>query len=140
MGMAGEEIGVQEPEAALERFRSLMDRAERDARQDHPPTAIHTPWVVVWLMVYQRLHANAPLSGVLTKLFRIKEYLPPSRRITEETLSTNTGAYSQARSRLDPEVVEVVSDHVYRTLTEGATPGWEGRRVFQHPFRARPPN
>jgi hypothetical protein len=130
MGMAGEEIRVQELEAALARFRSLLDRAEVDARQKHPPTAIYTPWVVVWLMVYQRLHANAPLSDAVTELFRIKEHLPPNRRITEETLSTNTGAYSQARSRLDPEVAEAVSDHVFRTLMEGAPPSWEGRRVF----------
>lgn len=128
--MAGEESRVQELEAALARFRSLLDRGEVDARQEHPPTTIYTPWVVVWLMVYQRLHANAPLSDAVTELFRMKEHLPPNRRITEETLSTNTGAYSQARSRLDPEVAEAVSDHVFQTLMKGAPPCWEERRVF----------
>ena len=81
-------------------------------------------------MVYQRLHGNAPLSDAVAELFRIKEHLPPNRRITEETLSTDTGAYSRARSRLYPEVAEAVSDHVFQTLMEGSSPSWEGRRVF----------
>jgi hypothetical protein len=128
--MASEGIQAQELEAALTRFRSLLDREDIDSRQEHPPATIYTPWVVVWLMVYQRLYANAPLSDAVGELFRLKEHLPPNRRITEETLSTNTGAYSQARSRLHPEVAEAVSDHVFRTLMESSSTAWEGRRVF----------
>lgn len=128
--MASEEVQQRELEAALARFRSLLDRSNIDGYQKHPPTAIYTPWVVVWLMVYQRLHGNAPLSDAVTELFRIKEHLPVNRRITEETLSANTGSYSVARSRLYPEVAEAVSDHVFQTLMEGSAPCWEGRRVF----------
>lgn len=128
--LVGDEVQQRELEAALARFRSLLDQSEIDSRQEHPPTTIYTPWVVVWLMVYQRLHGNAPLSDAVTELFRIKERLPPNRRITEETLSTNTGSYSVARSRLDPAVAEAVSDHVFQTLMEGSAPCWEGRRVF----------
>src|SRR6185312_5495274 len=102
--MATAGVEAQELEGALARFRSLLDRSDIDSRQKHPPTAIYTPWVVVWLMVYQRLHGNAPLSDAVTELFRIKEHLPVNRRITEETLSANTGSYSVARSRLYPEV------------------------------------
>jgi len=128
--VASESVQQQELDGALARFRSLLDRSEIDARQEHPPTTIYTPWVVVWLMVYQRLHGNASLSDAVTELFRIKEHLPPNRRITEETLSANTGSYSVARSRLDPEVAEAVSDHVFQTLMEGSSPAWEDRRVF----------
>ena len=128
--MASLELQQLELESALARFRSLLDRPEINSLQEHPPTTIYTPWVVVWLMVYQRLHGNASLSDAVTELFRIKEHLPPNRRITEETLSTDTGAYSRARSRLYPEVAEAVSDHVFQTLMEGSSPSWEGRRVF----------
>lgn len=128
--MASDEVHQEELEAALGRFRALLDRSQIDSYQKHPPTAIYTPWVVVWLMVYQRLHSNAPLSDAVTELFRIKEHLPPNRRITEETLSTDTGAYSRARSRLYPEVAEAVSDHVFQTLMEDSSPSWEQRRVF----------
>jgi Transposase DDE domain len=128
--VGGEELQAEELEAALARFGGLLDRRDIDSRQDHPPTTIYTPWVVVWLMVYQRLHANASLSEAVSELFRLKEHLPRNRRITEDTLSTNTGAYSQARSRLDPEVAEAISDHVFETLLEGLPPSWDGRRVF----------
>jgi len=70
--LASEEVQQRELEAALARFRSLLDRSNIDGYQKHPPTAIYTPWVVVWLMVYQRLHGNAPLSDAVTELFRIK--------------------------------------------------------------------
>lgn len=123
-------VQAQELEAALVQFRSLLDREEIDSRQEHPPTTIYTPWVVVWLMIHQRLHANASLSEAVGELFRLKEHLPPNRRITEATLSANTGAYSQARSRLRPEVAEAVSDQVFQTLMAGSAPVWEGRRVF----------
>lgn len=128
--MAAGELQARELQAALERFRALLDRQDIDARQEHPATTIYTPWVVVWLMVYQRLHANASLSEAVSELFRLKEHLPRNRRITEDTLSTNTGAYSQARSRLDPEVAEAISDHVFETLMDDSPPSWEGRRVF----------
>ena len=130
MPVGSDGVQQQELEVALARFRSLLDREEIDSRQEHPPTTIYTPWVVVWLMVYQRLHGTASLSDAVIELFRIKERLPPNRRITEETLSTNTGSYSVARSRLDPEVAEAVSDHVFQTLMESSSPSWEDRRVF----------
>jgi hypothetical protein len=128
--LAGEGIQARELEAALARFCSLLDREDIDSRQKHPPMTIYTPWVVVWLMVYQRLHANAPLTDAVGELFRMREHLPPNRRITEETLSSNTGAYSVARSRLYPEIAEAVSDRVFQTLMDGSPPAWEDRRVF----------
>lgn len=128
--MVAVSVSAAELEAALTRFRTLLDRKEIDARQEHPPTTIYTPWVVVWLMVYQRLHANGSLQEAVGELFRLKEHLPPNRRITEDTLSSNTGAYSQARTRLNPEVAEAVSDHVFQTLTAGFPSSWHERRVF----------
>lgn len=128
--MATEGIPVPELHTALERFRTLLDPDDINSRQEHAPQTIYTPWVVVWLLVYQRLHANASLSDAVGELFRLAEHLPPNRRITEQTLSTDTGAYSRARSRLDPELTEAVSDHVFTTLMEGSPPAWEERRVF----------
>lgn len=128
--MATDGIPPEQLEAALARFRLLLDRDDINSRQEHSPATIYTPWVVVWLMVYQRLHANASLSEAVGELFRLREHLPSNRRITEETLSTNTGSYSQARQRLDPEIAEAISDHVFQTLMDGSSPSWEGRRVI----------
>ena len=119
---------VRELYEALERFRALLNPEEIDARQAHSPATIYTPWVVVWLLVYQRLHANASLSEAVGELFRMVEHLPQNRRITQETLSSNTGAYSRARSRLEVGLTEAVSDHVVETLMAGSPPSWDGRR------------
>lgn len=128
--MSTQEIGVQELDAALARFRRLLDPEEVNARQPHAPQTVYTPWVVVWLLVYQRLHANASLESAVGELFRLAEHLPQNRRLTDATLSSNTGAYSQARSRLDPELTEGVAEHVFQTLMSGTPPSWEGQRVF----------
>lgn len=116
--------------AALQQFQALLDPREINARQEPTSPTVYTPWVVVWLLVYQRLHANASLEAAVGELFRIVDQLPKNRRIEEETLSTNTGSYSRARSRLLPEVTEAVADHVFESLMRGSPPSWEERRVY----------
>jgi hypothetical protein len=115
---------------AFEQFRSLLDRDTLNALQPSGPAAVYSTWVVVWLLVYQRLHANAPLRDAVAELLRSADCLPPHRRLAEGTLSANTAAYSRARSRLDPLVAEQVADHVYHTLVAATPPSWGDRRVF----------
>ena len=57
--------------SALQRFGQLLDPAAIDARQAHAPATIDTPAVVVWLMVYQRLHGNAALETAVGDLMRV---------------------------------------------------------------------
>ena len=80
-------------------FHTLLDRDTLNALQPVGPAAVYTPWVVVWLFVYQRLHANASLRDAVTELLAAVDGLPPHRRVLEQTLSANTGAYSRARTR-----------------------------------------
>lgn len=115
---------------ACGRFHTLLDRDTLNALQRVGPAAVYTPWVVVWLLVYQRLHANASLRDAVTELLTAVDGLPPHRRVLEQTLSANTGAYSRARTRLDPDVADRVADHVYQTLVAATAPGWRGRRVL----------
>ena len=64
--------------SALQRFGQLFDPAAIDARQAHGPATIDTPAVVVWLMVYQRLHANATLETAVGELLRMaRSGIPP---------------------------------------------------------------
>ncbi len=120
--------------AALDQFRTLLDPAAVDALQAFGPAAVYTPWVVVWLLVYQRLHANAPLRDAVAELVGSADVLPAHRRdhrrVREHTLSANTAAYSQARSRLGGHVTDHVADHVCGTLVAAHPPSWRDRRVF----------
>ena len=78
--------------AALRQLQDLLDPDAINARQAHAPHTLSTPWVVVWLLVYQRLHANASLQDAVGELLRSADQLPPHRRIREDTLSGRTGA------------------------------------------------
>ncbi len=63
--------------SALQRFGQLFDPAAINARQAHSPATIYTPAVVVWLMVYQRLHeriATGP-KGEKTTLWLVTTLL-----------------------------------------------------------------
>lgn len=116
--------------AAFQRFGGLLDPDAINARQPMGPATVYTPWVIIWLLVYQRLHANASLADAVAQLLRSTDLLPPNRRINEHTLSTNTGAYSRARSRLRTDVPETVADHVFDTLVAATPPSFGRRRAF----------
>ncbi len=115
---------------AFRRFGGLLDPEAINARQPMGPATVYTPWVVIWLLVYQRLHANASLADAVAELLRSTDTLPPNRRITERTLSANTAAYSSARSRLRADVPDAVADHVFDTLVAATTPSFGDRRAF----------
>ena len=93
---------------------------------------IFSPWVVVWLMVFQRLHQNASLSRAVAelRLGAVSESLPDCKRVRGDTISANTGGYSQARSDLAIDAAVLVADSVFQTLAADQTPAWKGRRGF----------
>jgi len=120
---------------AMRRFQQLFDPATIDALQPHGPATVYTPAVVVWLMVYQRLQGNASLVAAVGELLRMvrempAKALPVNRRITEQTLSAATAAYSQARTRFDGDVANAFADTVFDTLMTATPPSWQTRRVF----------
>lgn len=120
---------------AMRRFQHLFDPAAIDALQPPGPATVYTPAVVVWLMVYQRLHGNASLAAAVGELLRMvregpEEALPANRRIADQTLSASTAAYSQARTRFDGGVADAFADTVFGTLVAATPPSWQARRVF----------
>jgi hypothetical protein len=116
--------------AAWHRVAGVLDPAAINAQQPMGPATVYSPWVVVWLLVFQRLHANATLAEAVAEPLNSADLLPPSRRVVERTLSANTGAYSQARTRLDPAIPDAVADRVFRTLADATPPSFGDRRVF----------
>src|SRR5436853_6839246 len=100
---------------ALARLSHPLDPQAINAQQPMGPGAVYTPWVVLWLLVYQRLHANAPMSDAVAELLRSTEVLPPNRRVDEHTLSANTGAYGRARARLHPRIPDRPAGHASDT-------------------------
>jgi hypothetical protein len=116
--------------AAFQRFCGLLDPEAINARQPMGPATVYTPWVVIWLLVYQRLHANASLADAVAELLRSTGVLPSNRRVDERTLSANTSAYSNARTRLRTDLPDAVADHVFDTLVAATPPSLGSRRAF----------
>ncbi len=75
--------------------------------------------VVIWLMIFQRLHDKGTLSVAVQQVIcGLPAVLAPrpSKRLRERTVSSHTGGYNQARQRLPLEVVQQVSDRVFKRL------------------------
>jgi len=84
----------------------------------------------MWLMVLQRLHGGAPLETAVLELLQglPASFWPrPCKRIRDwqeqgKALSSNTGAYNQARQALALQVVEQCCDHIFEELVAQMTP------------------
>lgn len=87
-------------------------------------------WVVIWLMIFQRLHPKGTLSVAVRELSwgAVRPFVETRGG---QPLSANTSAYSQARSKLPLEVAEKVSDLLFVSLQEQpkTLPG-VGRAMF----------
>lgn len=73
-------------------------------------------WVVIWLMIFQRLDAGGTLSAAVRQLLTggVRAFV----RWPVEPLSANTSAYSQARSKLPVALIEKVSDMIFESVQE----------------------
>jgi IS4 transposase len=120
------------PRSAWELFQQLLPpRLLNDLDPKAAQTA-YTPWVVTWLLVFQRLNGNATLNDAVSEfLLRFPpEARPDCKRVREGTLSANSGAYSAARSHLDGRVLYWAAEHVFDSLVASYPPCWRGRRAF----------
>lgn len=100
-------------------FDLLSDTAGGAARADDG--TLYTPQVVTWLMVFQRLQADAPLAAAVDE-FVLHVPRPPGRPAP----SANTGGYSRARSRLPVAAAREAADRVAAALTAPLPPAWDG--------------
>jgi IS4 transposase len=113
-------------------FQKLLPpRLLNDLDPKAPQTA-YTPWVVTWLLVYQRLNGNATLNDAVSEFTQRfpDQARPDCKRARQGTLSANSGAYSAARSSLDARVLYWAVDNVYDSLVDTYPPSWRDRRAF----------
>jgi len=77
-------------------------------------------WVVIWLMIFQRLHPLGTLSVAVREMLCgvTRKFVCWSPGEARGDLSASTSAYSQARSRLPLEVAEKVSDMIFESVLQ----------------------
>jgi hypothetical protein len=83
-------------------------------------SCIFTLPVTIWLMILQRLSQKGTLATAVTELIHGngRELLEPCRKVREGSISSSTGAYSQARQRVPVEAVRRVAEHTFERLLE----------------------
>jgi hypothetical protein len=121
--------------SALKLLRSLINFPELQKildPDDRPTTKmVYTHCVTLWLLILQRLGKGKSLSEVVSQVVtHDRDLLPDNKRVRENTLSENTGAYAQARKRLPLETILEFSHRVCDYLGRISEPVINGRRVF----------
>lgn len=116
--------------ASDEWFRQLY--AELGLR---PRKGIFSFAVVIWLMIYQRLHAKGTLAAAVQMLVHWADGAPTSfpnacKRIRSRRISTNTGGYCQARQNLPTLVASRVNQHLFEQLRLRMPPPSGSRPAF----------
>jgi hypothetical protein len=95
---------------------------------------VYTVGVVIWLMMWQRLHGNRSLAEAVQHLLQggVRELLSDCRRCADDHISAATGSYCQARQRLPKMVVSEVTEAIVDQLREEMQEGWNGliRPIF----------
>lgn len=95
---------------------------------------MYTPALVVWLMIFQRLHEGASLGRAVEEFTSggASGLAGNCKRSREGEISNNTGGYCQARQGLSLQMVTSVADDLYAYLSEDPAVSREkyGRPIF----------
>jgi hypothetical protein len=112
-------------------LRSLVDLQEADQLFEQRAHTVYTASVVLWMLVFQRLKPDASLENAVKHLLETcPNHLPENKRLREGKLSTNSGSYSVARSRLPLDVVRWFAEEVSTGIISTTAPVLQQRRVF----------
>ena len=109
----------------------LFDPIEADELFPVRGNAVYTSCVVLWMLVYQRMHPDKSLEAAVKHLVGSRlSFLPENKRVKQKTLSSNTSSFSDARQRLPREAAEWFSGRISQSLIEASKPTLQDRRVF----------
>ena len=122
---------ILEFDRAFDLLKNLVDLSEADLLHPKRPHAIYTACVVLWMLVFQRLKPDASLEVAVKHLIENQpEYLPKNKRLSQGKLSSNSAAYSRARSDLPLDIVKWFSNEVTDAIVEQSEPLLDGRPIF----------
>jgi len=83
-------------------------------------SCIFTLPVTIWAMILQRLSAKGTLASAVQELVQGngRALLSPCKRVVEDSISSATGAFSQARQRVPVEAVRRITERTFAALHE----------------------
>lgn len=126
---------AEELASALQLFQSLVELPDQkkllNSDERTTDNMVYTHGVTLWMLILQRLGGGKTLNDVVSQVvLHDRDLLPGNKRVQENTLSENSGAYARARKRLPLEMIFEFSNRVCNYLGEISEPVIDGRRVF----------
>lgn len=116
---------------AFEHLNQLVNFGQVDEMFPVAPNGIYTTPLVLWMLVYQRMNPDSSLEAAVKKMIEARPvFLRQNKRVEEGTLSTSTGAYSRARTRMPLEAAQWLAEGVSQSLIDASPPTYRGRRMF----------
>ena len=116
---------------AFQSLSELVDFEEADRLCPARDNAVYTTSVILWMLVYQRMSPDSTLEAAVKRLIDYKpKLLRKNKRITNGTLSPDSGAYSKARSRIPQGMVRWFAEQVSKSLIDSTKPSFHGKRAF----------
>lgn len=109
----------------------LFDPTEADELFPVRGNAVYSSSVVLWMLVYQRMHPDKSLEAAVKHLVEsLPSFLPRNKRVRDETLWSNTSSFSDARKRLPRHAATWFAGRISQALIEATEPTLGDRRVF----------
>mgnify|MGYP000879980035 CR=1 FL=1 len=124
-------VAELEFERAFALLRTLVDFEEVERLHPSRGNAVYTTSVVLWMLIYQRLSPERSLEAAVKQLLENPpDLVPTNKRVTDGTLSTASGAYSRARTRMPDAASRWLAERVSQSLIEATPPSFGTRRVY----------
>jgi Transposase DDE domain len=132
MDVAQAPLTEAEFSAAVELLRQSIPEDELPAFSvNDSPATVYTTLVTLWMLTLQRLGGGASMAAIIKNVLAYnQDMLPDNKRVREETLSENSGAYSRARKRLPLPMVRAFAGCVSDSLISQSSSWFGTQRAF----------
>ncbi|OYV84666.1 MAG: transposase [Planctomycetia bacterium 21-64-5] len=122
-------------ESAAKLLSSIMETSQQQVGLDFAGRStskmVYTHGVTLWMLILQRLGRGKTLEEVVSHVVSHgRDLFPDNKRVREQSLSGNSGAYARARKRLPVEFIFDFSNRVCNYLGEISEPFADGQRAF----------
>ena len=121
---------ARELQLAFELLRQSVDFTQANELCPLSKQAVFTTAVTLWMLVYQRMNQDQTLEAAVQLLIASQPDLLPQNKRVQGGLSTKTGTYSTARSRLPLRMVEWLANQVADSIIKPAATTFAGRPVY----------
>lgn len=118
-----QESRAGELQAAFQLLSQHVDLGEVNEFAPLRSNAVYTNGLAIWMMVLQRMTPEGTLESSVKQLLDCGSHLlPKNKRVSEKTLSPDTGAFSKARKRVPVEAVQWLCDQVAASIISRSPP------------------